>query len=133
MPPFLMNLIDRVLWTVFQAAGGSVAAAEVSDSLHVGIATDFRPGLVGALVAGVLCLLKVLGVHVSAKTLTAAEDAAGSLGRLPGVGDALDKVKTTPAGGIAADVVTELDHQLRADADADPAEAAPPAKGGPVD
>jgi hypothetical protein len=122
-----MNLIDRVLWTVFQAAGGSVAAAEVSDSLHVGVADDWRPGLVGALVAGVLCLLKVLGVHVSAATLTAAEDAVGAATRLPGVGDALDKAKATTAGSVAVDVVTELDRQLRADADV------PPAKGGPTD
>ncbi|WP_125738027.1 hypothetical protein [Amycolatopsis sp. WAC 04197] len=126
MSPFFMNLVDRVLWTVFQALGGTVAAGEVSDALHVGVATDWRPGLVGALVAGVLCLLKVLGVHVSSKTLTAVEDAAGSVARLPGVGEAIEKVKATPAGGIAADVIAGVDRQLHAEADR-------PAKGGPVD
>ncbi|WP_372672591.1 hypothetical protein [Amycolatopsis kentuckyensis] len=129
MPPFLLNLIDRVLWTVFQAAGGVVAAGDVADALHVGVVDDWRPGLVGAIVAGVLCVLKVLGVHVSTASLTAVENAASSLRQLPGVGDALDKVTATPAGGIAADVVTELDHQLRADA----VDAAAPAKSGPTD
>lgn len=62
MNPKLLDLLERVGWTFFQALAGSIAAGGTAVTLQT---FDWRSALVGAGVAAILSALKVAGVSAA--------------------------------------------------------------------
>lgn len=126
MKTALLDLLDRVAWTFFQALGGVAAAGATATSLGVP-PTDWRSALVGALVAAVLAALKALGVRVS--QLAGAATALRLAERIPAVHDAVTRVEATPVGAVVRDVAAGVlaaeQHQTTAPAPAPTTSAAP--------
>jgi hypothetical protein len=69
----LLDLAERVGWTFLQALAGAITAG--GEAAAAGT-FDWRSAVVGALVAAVVCALKVLGVTASTASAVAVQQTA---------------------------------------------------------
>lgn len=99
------DLIERVGWTFVQAFVGSLVATNLAGS-----AVDWRQVLVSAAVAGLVAVLKVLGVNVAKARSATVADVAKVAETVPALADVAKRVEASPVADVpVAEVVKEAE------------------------